>query len=365
MPRRLGVRLHWRLCQRATTSGGAGNFLDEVGAYVTLADVENVGGLFFQAADTTIGGTGSSYGLNFGTNPFAITDGANTKQIIAVPIIGSGPMTISQTVNGGSQIDLAGDLSQFTGNIIVNNAEPSPSTSNANQLNLDSAPGNPAATIFLDQFVQLDNNQQVNDNGHSTSNNYTIPNNIVLNYNGTLNNVSDTLGCSASNVTGVEKLVNFSGNISSANAATIITNLIISGTNGCTTLSGSNSYTGSTTVNNSATTGMFRIGNSNSIPATTTLDFNSGGPMAQRQQHQNRQLGKHGAALTNNSATADGNIYNIFSNSGSETPVTITVTPKLRPMAHSPVTSVALSTRRRFSPTRPSRPRSASARISQ
>src|SRR5438552_1652417 len=141
---------HWATSTAGTTAGpwvpGDIAAFNTASLTVRVSDVISVGGLVFNAGgnsgttpNLTVVGAGP-WALDFGSNNFSIVNNTNTKQIIAVPIRGSGDMTVVGTATGTAPIDLACDLSQFTGNIIVNNGEASPSASNANQLQLDSAP---------------------------------------------------------------------------------------------------------------------------------------------------------------------------------------------------------------------------------
>ncbi len=123
--------------------------------------VFNGGGNGSTTPNLTVVGTAAA-ALNFGANPFTLFQNTSTKQIIAVPIQGSGDMTVVNNAAGSaSPIDLAGTLTGFTGNIIVNNAATTPSLTAGTIIQLDSPTGDPTKTIKLDQFTTLTTDNQI------------------------------------------------------------------------------------------------------------------------------------------------------------------------------------------------------------
>ncbi len=219
------------------------------------------------------------------------------KHIIAVPIVGSGDMVITNTAASASApIDLAGSLAGFTGNLYVVNGAATPTATNAAQLQLDTPLGNATKTIFLDQNTTLaDNNQVVGagtigdtltgQNGGATNSTpyfYTIANPVVLNFKGLTGSSANIFGVSRGNTINsviYSKVVSFAGNISSLGSGA--TGVTIGGPNGVTVFSGNNSYTGNTTVTvnggAAANTGMFQIASDHAIPATSALILGAGG----------------------------------------------------------------------------------------
>ncbi len=216
---------------------------------IAVSDIESITGLNIvngSGANTfTVSGAGP-WGFNIGSTGATINQGTNSKQIIAVPIIGSGDLIVNSTVTSSpSPVNLAGTLVSFTGNIYVNDAFTGAVTAaNAAQFQLDQAPGDPTKTIYLDQFAQLLNNNQ--NNASAAATNFpgagtdpltgsagatplllTISNNIVLNYKGVANNTTNTIGTSNGPtytfngvVTNYAKVVSYAGNSIPAPAPT-------------------------------------------------------------------------------------------------------------------------------------------------
>ncbi|HZZ43497.1 MAG TPA: dockerin type I domain-containing protein [Tepidisphaeraceae bacterium] len=333
------------------------SFNGTTAATANVSGIVDLGGInFVSNFANTIGGSGAvgSYALNIGSNNIVISNGVNQKQIIAAPITGSGNITFNETLNGtGGPLDLAGDLTGFTGGITVNNMEPGIGAANTTSLQLDQPLGNPNAIINMGAWTVLTNNNQVINNTVATPLAYTIANPIILNYNsvapttvaGVITNVVVSIGASngltnagvlgnATFASGTEKIVTFSGAISSG--AGVTTDVTIGGPRGQVVLSNpNNTWTGATTDVQANTNGLFQMGVDNALPTGTLLGFGAVGTAAVGPMDLNGHNLTIGGLRTLTTITANnstggvdnGNIYNTSLTSGSGgAPVTITVT---------------------------------------
>lgn len=333
-----------------TVAGGAwgsGDIANFSGASnVSLTGSDTASGLVFTGGATTITVSGNGpWALNVGSgtvaggNPFTISQSFAGRQILAAPIVGSADITItSNQTNGSNTVDLAGNMSQFTGNIYFNET----GTTNGAQFQLDTPIGG-AGTLYLDSGVNLTTNNQLGNDGtngvlttqfpgtigdnstgtllQTTPNIYTISNNMVLNYKGVAKPNASTIGVANgpsyminSVLTHFSKIVSYSGAISSVGATP---GLIIGGTRGTTILANSNNtYAGNTTVGVGNNNGMLQFGVPNAIPATSQLIIGSGsssiGPTDLDGNDQTIAGLSTGTSATG--ATTVGNIYNLTVN---------------------------------------------------
>ncbi|HEY1686187.1 MAG TPA: dockerin type I repeat-containing protein [Tepidisphaeraceae bacterium] len=328
------------------------------GTTVSLVDSESPAGLTFVTGGTTIttpvGTTGeqlsvtTSYNSTTGTGGLVIHNNIGARQVIAVPIVGSGDI-VGFSKEGGSgnnsnTVDFVGNLTGFTGNFYLNN---DPSITTGAQYQIDS-PTSGTGTIYLDQNVYLTSNNQVgsptspypgaagdNSTGtlyQDTPNVYTVSDNMVLNYKSatTSNNtigaangpsysttVVNTDGTTTTTTYDFSKIMTFSGAISSPTGVT--SGLIIGGARGTTILTNSNnSYNGPTQVEVGNNNGMFQIGADNAIPAASQLIIGSAGSVGPT------DLDGHSITVaglwtgdTGTTSAAVGNIYNLTVNNPS------------------------------------------------
>jgi hypothetical protein len=320
--------------------GDVANF--NVAFTVNLLDAESIGGLSFNTGATTItttaGTTGealdigsSTYNATAKTGGYSITLATGAKEIIAVPIVGSGDLvlTSNQSNNTSDTIDLAGNLNGFTGNIYMNNT----GTTTLAQYQIDSPTGSVGGvygTIYLANGVGMTSNNQVGTSAapypgtpgdystgtlvQATPNIFTLSNPIVLNYNNVTGAVNNTIGApNGPTISGVkyQKIITYAGAISGT------AGLTIGGTNGTTVLSGNNTYTGTTYAAYSDGNGFLQLGSSTALPATTVFVFGNNsssatgsvGPLDVSGNNVNIAGLQTGSSGT--TAIAVGNIYNL------------------------------------------------------
>lgn len=325
-------------------AGSTANF--NAGFTVHLADTESVGGLIFNTGATTIDTATGAVNplLDFGSSAFSFTTTSTvgtSRQIIAAPIKGSGDMTVNLATTG--PLELAGDMSQFTGNIYLNNTAANPATT-AVDFQINNSVGSGATTIYMDQNARLNNNNPNTFNGVATPRNYTISSNVVLNYNA-VNNANNYLSSSngdggtstygqATFVAGTQLILTFAGVISSPGSVNtnVVFGLGASGGRGTVVLANHNTWNGNTQVVLGANNGLLQMGIDNALPTSTVLSFGSGSSTVAPMDLNGHSLtigglGTNTTANNNNGngGADNGNIYNTSISGSPAASATITI----------------------------------------
>jgi hypothetical protein len=311
-----------------------------VGATVTLADSETIGGINFSTGAVTIGAaTGNNAAvLNIGSSNININNAVSSNESIYVPINGSGNITYNYTGTGGSiSLNLSGAMAGFSGNLYVN---PGASQNVLAQVQLDSSLGaangaSPStSTIYLGNFTEIsDDNPVTSGIAAPTAATFTNYNNISTGYLYTGSGLANAWVSASDGATinGVptQKIETYAGVIyGNSNVTFGIGN---SGGRGTVILAAGNTYTGNTYVTLANTNGLLQLGVDNAIPATSTLTFGPNPAFTTTSSSAVAPLDLNGHNLTvaglatNNANTAANGVGNIYNTNTSSSP-TLTIT---------------------------------------